>query len=954
MKINRKVSSLLITAILFLSIIGLAIAYTSDFTDFSGEGHSSCHGDITQSASGYISVSSSSGATVNPSETFTISIQVLSFTEAQGKNIEVGFPSGTGGRGNNEDFIFDAIQKSASIDSSGNSITIDFQATAPTIEQTYTLTADAIYRAGSSASYFATGNLIITVEPLNNPPQFNNLVESADPLELGQRETLQIDVTDSESSVSDVLIELDNINYTMSNILGNTYEYNWTPSTIGIENYIIFANDTEGSWNKISGNINVIDNTSPMLSHLVESADPLELGQTEVIQINATDLSGISQVVIEIGGVNYTMVNIGGPIWEYNSWTPTSTGLKPYIIYANDTEGNWNSINDDITVGDTIAPKYSNLIESADPLPLGQNETISIEVYDSPGSGVKDVFIEYDGNNHTMIFIGFNTWMWSNWKPLSVGNFNYFIYMVDNSNNINITGGSIEIIVSTGPTIQNLSKSDDPLELGQLETIEVDVDDVDGVSKVFIEIGGLNYTMVNIGGIRYEFTWKPDSTGIKLFKIYANDSLNNWNQFGNNILVQDTKPPNFGNLTESNDPVELGNLVTISIDTTDLSGINQVKIELEGVNHSMSYLGGNTWLNDTLIFSTIDIHLYTIYIQDNSNNWNTTNGFIEVIDTTPPELTNLYENSDPLELGQIEVIQIDIIDLAPIDTVLIEFEGNNYTMIKISSVTWEYNNWIPTSTGLKLYTIYANDTSNNWISLVANISVVDTNGPVLTALYESADQLELGQTETIQINVSDPSGINQVIIEIGGENYTMQSIGGSQWEYSWAPNSTGLKLYTLYAYDSINNMVSLKNNITVIDTTGPIFSNLVKSKASIFLGESVSIQIEIADISGVSEVLIELNGSNHTLTNTGGNIWEYNDWFPSSIGENSFTIHAKDNYNNWNTVDENILVTEQSIINNAITMSAIFDITIISSIFGITVFVIILIIRTARNKRFIQ
>ncbi|MFX1494846.1 MAG: hypothetical protein ACFFBZ_11235, partial [Promethearchaeota archaeon] len=525
MKVNKKVSSLLITAILFLSIIGIAIAYTSDFTDFSGEGHSSCHGNITQSASGYISLSSSSGTTVNPSETFTISIQILSFTEAQGKNIEVGFPSGTPGRGDNKDFTFDAIQKSASIDSSGNSITIDFQATAPTIEQTYTLTADAIYREGSSASYFATGNLIITVELINTPPQFNNLVESADPLELGQQENLQIDVTDSESSVSNVLIELKNINYTMSNILGNTYEYNWIPTSTGVKPYTIYANDTEGSLNKLSGSINVIDTTAPFLFNLVESADPLELGQTEVIQINATDLSEISEVLIEIDSKNYTMENIEGSVWEYNSWKPSSTGLKPYIIYVNDTEGNWNSINDDITVDDTTAPIYSNLIESADPLPLGQNETISIEVYDSPGSGVKEVLIEYDGNNHTMIFIGFNTWRWSNWKPISIGIFNYFIYMEDNSNNVNITGGSIEVIISTGPTIQNLSKSD-PLELGQLETIQVDVDDTDGVSNVFIEIGDINYTMVNIGGKRYEFTWKPDSTGIKLFKIYANDSLN--------------------------------------------------------------------------------------------------------------------------------------------------------------------------------------------------------------------------------------------------------------------------------------------------------------------------------------------------------------------------------------------------------------------------------------------
>ncbi|MFW9823249.1 MAG: hypothetical protein ACFFE4_09955, partial [Candidatus Thorarchaeota archaeon] len=189
MRINRKIKSLLVTIILISSIVGLAIAKTSDFDNFSGEGHSSCHGNITQSASGYVTISSSSGTSINPSETFTVSIQVLSFTEAQGSNIAVGFPSGSPGRGNNKDFTFDATQKSASIDSSGNSVTINFQVTAPSTEQSYTLHADAIYRAGGSSSYFSHGDLILTVEIQNTPPQFSNIVESADPLELGQEET---------------------------------------------------------------------------------------------------------------------------------------------------------------------------------------------------------------------------------------------------------------------------------------------------------------------------------------------------------------------------------------------------------------------------------------------------------------------------------------------------------------------------------------------------------------------------------------------------------------------------------------------------------------------------------------------------------------------------------------------------------------------------------------------
>jgi len=1006
MKKNKKISSILITIILFLSIMGFAIANTSDFPDFTGEGHSSCHGDITESSSGYISISSSSGSSVNPSETFTVTIQIFSFSEAQNaNNIEVGFPNGDPGRGDNKNFAFNPAQDSIDIDSSGNSVTMDFQVTAPATEQTYTLHSDAIRRAGGSGpTYFVQGNFIVTVEVSNNPPQFSNIVENSDPLEFGQQETFQVDVTDSETTVDTVFIELEGTNYTMTNTIGDTFEYDWTPNTLGIKNYIFYANDTNGSWNSTNGSINVIDTTNPTLTNLIESADPLELGQTETIQINATDLSGISQVLIEIDSTNYTMTNIGGTIWEYDSWTPITTGLKFYTIFTNDTEGNWNALGGSITVQDTVqpsmtslvesadplelgqtetiqidvtdlsgishvlieigsanfsmnqidtntyqynawspssvgvksytihandsngnwnslsnsitvedtkAPKYSDLIESADPLPLGQNETISIKVYDTPGSGIKEVILEYDNINHTMIFIGLDTWSWSNWKPSSTGTFNYIIYMIDNSDNLNTTAGSIEVVISTGPTIQSVSKSADPLELGQLETVQVNVSDADGISDVFIEIGGQNYTMVDIGGMIYEYSWTPNTTGTKLFTVYANDTLNNWNQLSDSIYVQDTTPPYYSNLIEISDPLELGNTVTISIDVTDLSGINQVKIEFNGMNYSMSNLGGETWSNDTWIPDTTNVFPYTIYLQDNSNNWNSTSGSIEVIDTISPELSNLYEEYDPIELGQTQTIQVNISDLSPISLVVLEFEGVNYTMAKISSKTWEYNNLIPTSTGLNTYSIYANDSSNNWISLTSDFTVIDTTGPVLSNLFESADPLELGQTITIQINATDLSGISHVLIEINSVNYSMVFISGNMWEYnSWTPNTIGVKLYRLQANDTNGNWNSLNSDITIVDPNGPILGSLFENADPLELGQTVTIQINVTDISGISHVLIEIDSVNYSMVFIGGNSWEYNSWTPSTTGLKLYSIFANDTGDNWSTVNDSITVQD--------------------------------------------
>jgi hypothetical protein len=240
-------------------------------------------------------------------------------------------------------------------------------------------------------------------------------------------------------------------------------------------------------------------------------------------------------------------------------------------------------------------------------------------------------------------------------------------------------------------------------------------------------------------------------------------------------------------------------------------------------------------------------------------------------------------------------------------------------------------------------------------SLEDNITIVDTTAPELVNLFESEDPLELGNTVTIQVNVIDFSLINLVLIEIESINYTMTNIGGVTWQYNnWAPDSVGIKSYTIYAKDSSNNIISLLNNISVIENQGPTFSNLIKSADSIFLGQSVSIQVDILDISGVSEVFIEFEGSNHSMVNTGGNIWEFNDWTPNSVGEISFTIHGRDTVGNWNSIDEKIIVLNQTIFVDQFTAKEISDLILISSTFGISIIGIVLIIRTSRRKRFFK
>ncbi|MFX0074282.1 MAG: hypothetical protein ACFE96_02485 [Candidatus Hermodarchaeota archaeon] len=349
----------------------------------------------------------------------------------------------------------------------------------------------------------------------------------------------------------------------------------------------------------------------PTFSNLVESADPLELGDTETISINVTDESGINQVQIEFGGSNHSMAHISGDMWRYN-WTPSSIGLKQYTIWMEDSFDNINSTSGSILVRDSTAPTYSDLIESANPLPLGQNETISIKVYDYFGTGVSQVYLEYDSSNHTMNNIVGNTWVWSNWKPSSVGTFPYRVHMKDYQDNWNVTEVfNITVIVTSGPIIGNLTETGNPLELGSNISIFVDV--FGSVSTVFIELSGVNYTMIDDVGDMYNYTWTGNDVGIVIYTIHANNSGNVWSKLTGSFDVIDTTAPTLDVPIESQNVLELGETEWISVNATDLGGIKRAKIEFEGANHSM-FIVADTCSYDFWTPTTIGLHYYKIHL----------------------------------------------------------------------------------------------------------------------------------------------------------------------------------------------------------------------------------------------------------------------------------------------------------------------------------------------------
>jgi len=639
-------------------------------------------------------------------------------------------------------------------------------------------------------------------------PSFSGLYKSADTLQVWDTLTIQADITDV-GGVDTVLFEIAGTNFTMYEIGEDKWEYNWTADTLGDLPFTVWVNDSGGNTNSMLDSVTVQDTISPIISDLSESADPMELGNTFLVQANITDNYLIDEVLIELLGANHSMTNIGGDIWEY-SWEPSSAGTYPYTIWVNDTAGNSDWIDDAVDVQAIAVPSMSDLSESADPLELGNILTIQINITDL--SGIDTVLMDLQGINHSMSNVGGDIWEFV-WTPSSIGFYPYTIWANDTLGNMNSTSDDITVQDTTAPNIFNLHENFNPLEIGYDFIVQVNITDLSGVNTTLIEINETNYLMTNVEGDLWEFIWEPPSADTYPYTIWANDSVGNFNFIAYELIVQDNAIPNLSDLIEDSDPLELGKIFNITINITDISGIHTTLIEIEGINETMTNIGGTIW-EYSWTPSSIGTYPYRIWCNDTLGNWNSTSNDFTVQDTIGPTFNDLFESSDPLEYGDEITISININDYSAVSSALFEFSGQNHTMIKINATSWQFS-WEPSATGTLNYKIRANDTHNHWAYFSESINIQDTTGPNLFDLFKSAEKVYLDNYITIRIKTNDLSGIDTLLVELLGVNYSMDLIAGELWEYNWKSTSTGTISFTIWANDTFGNWNSVSNSFVV-------------------------------------------------------------------------------------------------------------------------------------------
>ncbi|MFX0030094.1 MAG: NosD domain-containing protein, partial [Candidatus Hermodarchaeota archaeon] len=581
-------------------------------------------------------------------------------------------------------------------------------------------------------------------------PQINYIDESADPLELGNNLSITVNVTDP-SGINQVLIEFDGDNHTMIHIGGDLWQNDsWIPASTGNYSYTIYCQNNNLKWNFISGSIQVIDTTAPTFSDLTESEDPLELGNTEIISIKATDLSGINQVLIDVGGHNYSMTFMGGDVWQNASWIPNSIGIKTYTIYIEDNNKNWNSTSGFITVEDTIYPNIKINTPYPDQLFGVNSPSFNVEILDK---SLDKMWYTLDINPAKHFFETNNSIDQTVWTSLSEGYVTITFYANDSAGNIN----SLPIDV-----IKDISKPTIEINTPRNNTywktrppINITVFDPH-FDTIWYRVGAIDISLINnTEQLLDTLIWDSLSDELQFtIYFYANDSAGNINSDHSFTLYKDVSEP----LLTVNLPAD-GTYWNIPPDiqvTVSDPNFDSVWYVADGTKIMLSNgvaepLDASIWdgLTDEASF-TIDF-----YANDSAGNINSDHSFTLYKDISEPSVTvNLpadgtYWNSPP----EIQLIATD----PYFDSVWYVVDGIKIMLSNGISDPLDTSIWdsLPDEAPFTIY-FYANDSAGNINSDHSFTLYKDISKPSVTVNLP-ADGTYWNSPPEIQVTATDPN-----------------------------------------------------------------------------------------------------------------------------------------------------------------------------------------------------
>lgn len=713
---------------------------------------------------------------------------------------------------------------------------------------------------------------------------------------------------------------------TVYNVQNNT-QINFTMSlTEGTYTWNVYCYDNESNIDYYDSNYTLdIDLTQPSISITAPANNTVQSSTTLTVDLSHSD-SNPDSLILNVNGTNETVQTYSGPTGQISK-SGLSDGTYTYFVYANDSAGNINQTQTRTIIIDATQPGVFDLISPADNSQAITNPQLSpLFNWNSP--------TEPNFANYTLQISTDNTFSTVNHTRYVFNNVSNSSYQFDDTLANNVTWywrvtaydipGNSRTSSSTYSYITNTSD----LIVTLISPPNNFANNTQIISLSYIPQGAGLDTCILWGN--FSGTWQKNQTNstiatqqLDIFDpLYLTDGEYVWNVECNNsggstawainnyTFYFDTLAPAV-NFSPSN-PADNTNQssTSLTINVTHTESLPAVLIlSWNSSNESYSYSGSYTEITKSSLAD--GTYSYYVWLNDTAGNSNQTETRIITIDSTPPSITNVNVTPSYGTNQTTFNITAAITDTFSITSLTQIIYPNgaaiNYSMNNSGSIYYyEFTNQLE---GVYNISVYANDSlgNENFSSIMQPI--IDMTPPSYSSVSELEDPLSGNKAQVIRITVTDAlTNVESVLISYNGTNYSMTLESGNTYNYTWQVTNLGMKNYSFFMNDSVNNWNSTPIfNFTINDSTLPSIKDITYTPAATDdLDPNITINItaNVTDRYGLSTVLLQYretnqsNWSNVSMTLSAG---LYNGSFtPLNQNNYTFRIWADDTSGNIN------------------------------------------------------
>jgi len=545
------------------------------------------------------------------------------------------------------------------------------------------------------------------------------------------------------------------------------------------------------------------------------------------------------------------MIQSGDKYTDTNSSMTQDSHLVNF--YCNDSFNNINNSEEEYFFIDSIFPSITSLTESPDDpatYSSGQTYEFNATITDT---NLDTILIEFDGTNYTPTNLSGNVYNFTIFD-LAAGVYNYKWFANDTVDNINITAvqdytinnatGDVTLLINgsasnqtaTYETQTNASASTQFGSITLYRNGEIVTDE--------------NNDFVTLGVGYYNYT--ADSSGDQNHSSASITRFVNITQVGSevNLTLNSTE----GNITITQDSSIWLNGTLI---TGDATGTLRLYKDNSLINQGTTEVSNLTAFNDIGFFNITVFYIESQNYTGSFETWwvNVT----EAPDLQNPSVTLLTESpSDPATYssGQIYGFNATITDNRELDTVLLDFNGTNYTATNFTADIYNVT-FTDLAVGTYNYRWYANDTSGKVNNTENRTYTINQRTPSLSLTITPSSSVDY-ETETTANGTGCPSQLICKLYrndtgEITPPDVATLGVGA----YNYTYNTTGNTNYT---------STSVSNILIISQATGVVYTYLNNSRSNITINQYTSIWLNGTLVTGQAGDTIKLY-YNDTLIN---------------------------------------------------------------------------------------